>query len=492
MYKKEIESNLMAAVTVLLAMLLIPGMVSAKSLYVIADLNLSPSPIHSYDIQGAPNYLAFQTGQSVAFHGSGALGIAIDPDSAKLFVTYAASDIIQLLDATTFADLGATTAPGASNLSAIVVDQGKSRVYTIDRNTNDLYVYDWDSSTNTLTIAPGGTGPGGSFVLAGVGLAYGIAFDEVRDRLYIADKTSNTVRYFETSSFSESGSITLNSHQPTTIAVDQVRNLIYTGAALNGDFQLGKYDLNTNAKTAVSIPSLTGASAGEGVIGVAVDEDTGNVYVTTGPAGDRLMAFDSSLNELKSFTKTELQAFDLIAPWGDPTGLAIPRTDIGFNPLNFSKHADTGGTGEVSSGKDLTYDLCYDNSAGTQLLPNVTISDEIPTGTTFVSASGSNTLTAGTVIWNTGNLAAGAPQACVQLVLHITAAVGETVTNTATIDSDATPPTTQSEKTKVIASTGSVVFAGGGGSSGPLEIVLLMSGLGMQHARRRKTVRRVT
>ncbi len=484
--------NFKVVMTALLGTLLIAGTASAKSLYVIASINRSPSPIHTYDIQGAPNYLVFQAGQSIPFRGGGAVGIALDSDSAKLFVTYEVSNVIQLVDATTFADLGTTTAPGASNLSGIVVDQGKSRVYTIDRFTNNLYVYDWDATTDTLTLVPGGTGPGGSFVLSGVSFAYGIALDETRDRLYIADNSSNTVRYFETTNFTEAGNITLATHRPISIAVDQSRNFLYTGASVSGDRNLVKYDLNTDTETAVSIETSTGGTASEGVIGVAVDEDTGYVYVTTGFTGDRLLAFDSNLAEVKIFSKAELQAFDATNLWGDPTGIAIPRADISFNPLNFSKDSNTGGTGEVGSGQNLTYDLCYDNTANTNPVNNVVITDAVPTGATFVSATGGGTLAAGTVTWTIGNLAAGAPQACVQLVLNITAAEGGTVTNTATIDSDDTPPTSQTDVVDVVAggTDVDVVGTGGGSATGPLEIVLLMSGLGALLARRRKTMRK--
>lgn len=498
MRKRGIGFNFLIVMISLLSTLMVAGTASAKSLYVIGNINTSPTPIQTYDIQGGtPDYLVFQAEQGVPNLAGGAVGIAIDTDSIppKLFTTYEFSGTIQLLDATTFADLGTTTAPGASNLSGIVVDQGKSRVYTVDRNSNELYVYDWDSSTDTLTIVPGGTGPGGSFLLAGVTNAFGIAFDESRDRLYIADGSSNTVRWFETTNFTESGSIVLATHRPISIAIDQVRNFLYTGARFNGDYNLVKYDLNTGTEKLppVSIPSTTGGVASEGVIGVAVDEDTGNVYATTGYSGDRLMTFDSDLNELEFFTRAEIQAFGTGTNWGDPTGLVVPRAGISFNPLNFSKVSRTGGTGEVGTGEDLTYDLCYDNTLNpTTAVNNVVITDAIPTGATFVSATG-GTLAAGTVTWNIGNLAAGAPQACVQLVLNITAAEGDTVTNIATIDSDDTPPTSQTDVVDVVASTGTVVVingTGGGSATGPLEIVLLMSGLGTLLARRRRAMRK--
>ena len=437
-------STLSMIIILLLGIFFMASMAVAKSLYVIANINASPTPVHTYDIQGAPNFVVFQAEQSITFRGGGGVGIAVDSDSAKLFVTYEVSNIIQLLDATTFADLGTTTAPGASNLSGIVVDQGKNRVYTIDRNTNNLYVYDWDASTNTLTLVTGGTGPGGSFVLAGVSFAYGIAFDEINDRLYIADQNSNTVRYFETTNFTESGNITLSTHRPIGIAVDQVRNFLYTGAIFNGDVNLVKYDLNTDTETSVDINTVLESSS-EGVIGVAVDEDDGNVYVTSGFSFDGLLVFDSALNNLSVLSRAAIVGFG--TNWGDATGLAIPRGDISFNPLSFSKTVDLL---EVQTGANLTYDLCYDNAANALPVNNVTITDSVPQGATFVSATDGGAEASGTVTWAIGTLAAGATQACVQMVVNVSAAEGSTITNTATIDSDDTPPTTQTVVSNVI------------------------------------------
>jgi uncharacterized repeat protein (TIGR01451 family) len=305
-------------------------------------------------------------------------------------------------------------------------------------------VYDWDTSTNTLTLVTGGAGPGGSYVLAGVSFAYGIAFDEINDRLYIADQSSNTVRYFETTNFTESGNIVLSTHRPIGIAVDQVRNFLYTGAIFNGDVNLVKYDLNTDTETAVDINTAIGTSS-EGAIGVAVDEDNGNVYVSTGFSYDGLLIFDSALNNLNALSRSDIVGFD--TSWGDPTGLAIPRGDISFNPLSFSKSVDLS---EAATGADLTYDLCYDNAANALSVNNVTITDNVPQGASFVSASDGGTNTSGTVTWNIGTLAAGAAQACVQMVVNVTAPADSIITNIATIDSDDTPPTTQSVVTNVI------------------------------------------
>ena len=415
-----------------MAILLGFHLAQAKSLYVIANINANPTPIQTYDIQGASTYLIYQAQANVPNLASGAVGLAIDTTNRKLFVTYESGNKIQLLDATNFKDLGTTTAPGASVLAGIAVDQSKNKVYTVDRNNNKLYVYDWNSSTNTLTQVSGSP-----FSLPNVSMAFGIALDETRGRLYIGDASSTTIRYFSTSGWTEVGnfSIPASDQKPMGIAVDTLRNIVYTGNAGYGSKgKLVKYDLNTATESAYTLP---GASSGDNIVGLAVDEDTGYVYATTGNQSsggtDKLIVFSSNLNVLKE-----------VPDIGDPTGIAIPRAQISYNPLNFAKT----GPQTVSPGSNMDYNLCYDNTANNTPVTGLTITDTLPSGATFVSATGGGAFSGGTVTWNLGTLPAGAAQACVKLTVKITATSG-TITNNATIDSNETPPTTQGATTSI-------------------------------------------
>ncbi|MBA4178302.1 MAG: hypothetical protein C0505_17350 [Leptothrix sp. (in: Bacteria)] len=415
---------------------------AAKSLYIIANINASPTPIRTYDIQGAPNHLVFQATQNVPAFAGGAVGLGLDSASKKLFVTYEGSNVIQLLDAQTFANLGTTTAPGAGNLAGIVVDQGKGKVYTVDRETNRLYVYTWTPATNTLTL------DGGTFkALAGVSQANGIALDESRGRLYIGDRSTTTVRYFDTTSWLSAGSIVLAACNQTVqgIAVDSARNVLFTGNAY-GPYgsrgRLCKYDLNANAESFYTLPGapVNLSSSGDNIVGVAVDEDTGNVYASTGNQGtggtDTLIVFDPNLGILKN---------DL-GRLGNPTGIAIAETS--FNPLNLSKAA---APEPVVSGANLSFSVCYDNLLNPLPVNNVVLVDELPAGTAFVSASGGGAHAAGVVTWTLGSLPGNAPQACQSLVAQVTASAGSVLLNRATIDSDDTPPTSRTTRSTVIA-----------------------------------------
>jgi uncharacterized repeat protein (TIGR01451 family) len=420
------------------------GGVFAKSLYVIADINASPTPIRTYDIQGAPTHLVFQAVQGVPAFAGGAVGLAIDTDAKKLFVTYEVSNTIQLLDATNFANLGTTVAPGASNLAGIVIDQAKKKLYTVDRETNHLYVYSWDAATNTLTL------DGGAFkTLPLVSLANGIALDESRGRLYIGDRATSTVRYYDTTTWQHAGSYVqaVSAQTAMGVAVDTKRNFVYTGNAYQpygSKGMLVKYDLNTNTESSYTLPGAQPASAsGDNIVGLAVDEETGNVYATTGNQGsggtDSLIVFDSNLAVLKN---------DL-GDIGNPTGIAIPRASVSFNPLNFSK---TDNVDPVASGANITYKICYDNLANTGAASSVTITDAVPPGTTFVSATGPFALAAGVVTWTVGTVAGGAASVCYDLVVNVTAPAGSQILNLATINGvfgEVQIPTTQSQTTDV-------------------------------------------
>ena len=298
------------------------GTVSAKSLYVNKDLNAN-SPISAYDIQGPPNYLVYQM-TSVPTRYGGA-GLAIDTESEILFVTFETSGVLDIVDAKTLNKLGTVTAPSATNLAGIVVDQDKQKVYAVDRNTNHLYVYSWDSVnkilSNDVTLSPYYISLTGVYYTGGhdYGL-HGIALDEVHDLLYACDVTT-TIKIFNTANWSPAGSFTV-SQRAMGIAVDVKNGFVYTGnayAPYGSLHLLSKYNLNTNTESTINIGSY------DNVVGLAVDQDTGFVYITTGDQGsggsDQIRLYDSNLN-------FQYATGDI----GDPTGLAIPSEKTGIHP----------------------------------------------------------------------------------------------------------------------------------------------------------------
>jgi uncharacterized repeat protein (TIGR01451 family) len=93
----------------------------------------------------------------------------------------------------------------------------------------------------------------------------------------------------------------------------------------------------------------------------------------------------------------------------------------------------------VTAGENLTYTLTASND-GPADAEDVVVTDDIPSGTSFLSASNGGTLSSGTVNWSVGTLASGAS---VNLTLVVAVDPGRTadLSNTAEIDSSTDDPT---------------------------------------------------
>jgi hypothetical protein len=234
------------------------------------------------------------------------------------------------------ADIGSTLAPGATNLAGIVYDLNKRLLYCVDRRTENLYVYNWDPNTVTLTPVSGSP-----FTLTG-SYAYGIALDMTNGLLYVANN-SNKVRVYNTSDWSLARTISL-SRIAVSIAVDANRGFLYLGGGYvaDDDFEtrfnpyLTRYNLATGTETAVQVES------DGGVIGLGINVTTGFIYITTGRNND------TGGDNLKVYN-TALSLIDVVSIGGNPTGLVIPRREVGYNPLNFSKDIDWSSMDEVGS-----------------------------------------------------------------------------------------------------------------------------------------------
>jgi uncharacterized repeat protein (TIGR01451 family) len=442
--KKVLSSNtFLTLLAIAILAMPVTNTAMAKSLYVIADiLGASESrtqPVQAYDI-GVDGTLTFQAQLDIPHSMLGAVGMAIDADSGYLFITYEAGNDIQLLDPYTLSDAGRTKAQDATNLAGIKYDHDKGLLYTVDRRTHFLYVYNWFPETTTLTHVPGSP-----FSLENA-FAYGIALDEIDDLLYVAN-ASNIVTVYRTSDWKLVDSITL-SRIAISIAVDVRNGFIYTGAGYAGNMFLTQYHLATGTEKEVQV------EPDAGVMGLRVDSDTGFVYMSTGrdtvSGGDNLLVYDAALNQI-----------DIVPAIGNPTDLAIPSRDIGYNPLNLSKQvlrgantsADFDDMKTVEPGETYTYGVSFQNNNDFSVT-DVTIVDTLPDEVAFVMATddgvnghyafdektGKHTYT-----WIYEELP---PKT--STLLEITVQVnpdilaGTIITNSVTINSNQTPPTTTS------------------------------------------------
>ncbi len=364
------------------------------------------------------------------------MGVALDGEHAIpiLFITFEGSGYVQIMNANTMASLGTVTAPGSSNLAGIVYDQDNDRMYCVDRGQNKLYVYDWDYSTSTLSAVSGSP-----FTISASN-TYGIALDQTNNKLYVATR-STTIYVYDLNAdgnpftISPAGTIS-TTYTAISVAVDEGNQYLYYGAGFTSNYYLSQYDITTPGHTHYYIAD------NEGVMGLGVDQDNHNVYISTGYSGDSLRVFDSSLNLLSTMS----------AGVNMPTGLVIPRGQISYNPLDLSKDDGLAEDECVNASENITYQICYNNSLNGFDVHNVTINDTLPANVTFMEASdgGSYDAETHTVMWDIGTVAAGATESCVTLTVQVNASAwNTTLTNSATIDSDETPPTSQSVETTV-------------------------------------------
>jgi uncharacterized repeat protein (TIGR01451 family)/CSLREA domain-containing protein len=171
--------------------------------------------------------------------------------------------------------------------------------------------------------------------------------------------------------------------------------------------------------------------------------------------------------------------FSAVLAVGAPVGHAVTATatDPNGNTSEFSacKSVTAGGNGgasadivvgksdhvdPVAAGDNLGYTITVQNS-GPDNASGVVVSDPLPAGTTFVSASDGGTFAAGDVTWNVGAIAAGT---YVNLTLVVSVDQGRTapISNSATASSTSSDPNpgnnTGSEETAVTgAATGTII-----------------------------------
>ena len=411
--------------------------VSAKSLYVIADHigdeSAATQPVHAYNI-GVDGTLTFQAEHPIRHRMLGAVGLAMDSDSGYLFITYEATNEIRLVDGTTMTDIGAVIAEDATDLAGIVYDHGKGLLYCVDRRREKMYVYNWDAKTISLDRVTGSP-----FNLRKA-KAYGIALNEIDGLLYVGN-ASDTVTVYDTDDWSLVDEIKLE-HIAISVALDVMNGYLYTGAGFAGDFYLTQRHLVTGAEVSVQV------EPDAGVMGLAVDSDTGLVYVSTGrnnaPGGDNLLVYDTELNQI---SKSHIG--------GNPTGIAIPGRDIGFNPFNLTKTLVSGAPkdtapGEmpsVDAGQTITYGIGFIN-LNEFTVTDISIVDALPQGVTFVSADddgvgGHYDSKTHRYEWTYADLPPGS-SATLKLTVTVEDDVedGSIISNSVTINSNETPPTT--------------------------------------------------
>ena len=244
------------------------------------------------------------------------------------------------------------------------------------------------------------------------------------------------------------------SHVAMSVAVDPVRSYLYYGGGLVDDWFLVRHDLIDDTEKETQIGDLAG------VVGLAVDSDTGFVYTSTGSAtcycGRDLLTYDASLKLIGAMRG--------IAMIDNPGGVVVPVGNYAYNPLRLTKTVKTS-TGEsttaagflrVTIGEELTYTICFDHNDLS--LTDVSVVDTLPAELIFVRATGDAAYgqynpQKHVYIWSNPPLSGG-PRKSLELVCRVDPNVpeGRIIANSVTIRTRETPPTTTAVDVLTVAS----------------------------------------
>lgn len=395
--------------------------VNAKSLYLSANHHTAEFDAWNID----PFGIVTKQSTYILQHSTDPAGIGIDEitpnDEPLLFITSEFSGGIEIVNPVNLTYFGVSSGP--SNLAGVDVDDLDNVVFTLKRQNDDLYIYNWDETTKTLNMNT-------TVQLENLSYGYGIAFDDSRDILWVTDTGSSMIRAYDMDVVnwndieeieSLSGSV---SHAPIDIAVDMVRNRVFTVAGYAGSSLLSMYDVATETETTHDL--------GIGGIGVAVDDLNGYVYMTRGTSSS---ADDIQVWDVNTDPFTLIQDTERI---GNPAGLCVPKTTV-FNPLNLTMTFNIDGN-TVNPGQNIQKSICFDNLQNGLEVHNVTLNDTLPSELIYLSSSDGGIYDPinHTVTWDIGTLPADAPLQCVTVDCRVDqmVAVGTNITNFATINGD--------------------------------------------------------
>ena len=237
-------------------------MTQAKSVYAITNHGYSigpPAKLTAYEIDSSYIYWQYTYSFDQSYYPTGVyrgpVGLAMDA-THYIFVTHENDETggvegIQIIDAEYMSDLGVFSVEGSPDLAGIVFDSNTGRVYAIERNSNDLYIFDWDPEQQLLI-----EDDDSPVQLDQIGeCGCGLALDEKENILYVTtiddhDPKENSVYCYNVTDWSWIETLKIEyddtQYKATTVAVyndGEGARFLYTGAYL-GNVYLVKTNLN--------------------------------------------------------------------------------------------------------------------------------------------------------------------------------------------------------------------------------------------------------
>jgi hypothetical protein len=177
-------------------------------------------------------------------------------------------------------------------------------------------------------------------------------------------------------------------------------------------------------------PTSSEKNAGAYVIGLAIDEDTGFLYVgTTDNTTDTIRVYNT-------LTWPSDPCFTLNVGGSGPAGMCL-GDNIEYNPPSFTfSKIDTNNPHTVLPGNTTKYRITYGPNGISH--NNVVIRDFLPGEVNYLSSDGNYNPANRTVTWNIGNISAGAGNSSVDINVQVNngADPNGVITNFCEIESD--------------------------------------------------------
>ncbi|MCE5185348.1 MAG: right-handed parallel beta-helix repeat-containing protein [Planctomycetaceae bacterium] len=380
-----------------------PSISHAKSVFAVAGHANGKIKAYLIDPNGTgESTIAYQA--TIPNPMEDATGLCLWPEKDRVFVTYEGVGTISWasiknLNRDPEKDDYETSISEGNGLGGMAVDESMSRLYVIARGTNHLYAFDYDEADNTLTPIPLSETTMHRTLPEVVTTSYG-AFDIAIDpegsmlmdilpvgRIYVSDNTQN-VQYYNLATWEHEGTITFE-QSVIGIGLDTTRGYIY-----GGNFNGGSGN-SFLMRASINDPNdYVEKNMGTSIMDISVDEETGVLYLTSyryyqGRSGavevyDPTNWTDSNPDSLVQIDIKNDSDFG--GSNNGPAGIAVGPSYKPPHDMYIAKIDDVADpNGYVLPGNVYHYSIVF--RPGPSDESNVVITDTLPQGVDFISAS---------------------------------------------------------------------------------------------------------
>jgi len=306
---------------VFLFVVIVSPKISAKSVYVIS--RHTDSTIQVYDIAGEQLDFRYQSNETANY----AVDLALCHDEDVLFASFDSFTNIELINSRDLESIRVQNV--GEEMAGLAFCQDYFWLLAAERDSGNLHLFDFDRDNQLLTNDR-------SITLQGMSNLLGISLDETDMRLY-ATENSPVVRYYD---------FQFETFEPNFVYAGQVEiqlddvPLDAVGAAVYNDGQGTKYLYTAGyyhqighsylVRTSLTDPNAATASVGVSMgtgaqaTGLAVDETTGLLYVTSHGSPASIRVYDplnwsedpNSLDPIQTITGADISGPTRICHYG--------------------------------------------------------------------------------------------------------------------------------------------------------------------------------